>query len=100
MDIKELLKLSEKRFDIETNNQTLDIIYTGWKYLILDMIAKLYDVSDYEKYLKYSEIDIKKIKAGVMENKMLKFANEYDFMGKNINYSIETSVIVSNYLED
>ena len=88
IDLKKLLQSSEKRFDIETNNRTLDIIYTGWKYLILDMIAKLYDESDYKNYLKYSEIDNEKIKDRMMDNKMLKFTNEYDFLVSSQSSSV------------
>ena len=96
-DMKELLKSSKNEFDIEHNNRTLDIIYTGWKYLILDMIAKLNEERDYNNYLEYSEILDEKIKDKPIDNKILKFADAYDFLTKNISYSIETSMIVSNY---
>ena len=96
-DLKELLKSSKKEFDIESNNRTLDMIYTGWEYLILDMISKLYAEPDYDKYLEYSELDHEEIKEKAFDNKMLKFDKEYNFLTKNISYSIETSMIVSNY---
>lgn len=96
-DMKKLLESSKGEFDIESNNRTLDMIYTGWEYLILDMISKLYDEPDYDKYLGYSELDHDEIKEKAFDNKMLKFDKEYDFLTKNISYSIETSMIVSNY---
>ena len=96
-DIKELLKLSQKEFDIDNNNRTIDMIYTGWKFLILDMIAQLCEVRDYKKYLEYSKIPDEKIKNKPIDNKIFKFIDAYNFLNKNISYSIETSMIVSNY---
>jgi len=97
-NIEELLKSGNKKFDIEKNNKTIDMIYAGWKYLIKDMIINFYDESDYKKYLENSVISPEKIK-GSIDNKILKLNNEYNFLIKNIGYSIETSVIVSNYKE-
>ena len=98
--LKDLLKLNKKEFDIDNYNQTFDMISSGWKFLIIDIIAKLYEESNYEKYLTYSEIDRDKIKDKAFDNKMLKLNKEYDFLTKNISYSIETSMIVSNYTKD
>lgn len=96
-NLKDLLEHSEDKFDIDNNNRTIDMIYTGWKFLILDMIAKLPGEQDCKKYLKYSKIQDDKIKDKPIDNKILKFADAYDFLNKNISYSIETSMIVSNY---
>ena len=63
------------------------------------MIINLYKIIDYNEYLINSEIKVKEIKDSSIKNKMLKFNNEYKFLNNNIRYSIETSVIVSNYLE-
>lgn len=86
-------------FDVESNNKIIDIISAAWKYLFLDMIIKLYEMPDYKKYLPNNEkeFDNKKTK---IDNLFFKFQHEYKFLNKNINYSIETSVIVSNFIED
>jgi len=99
-DMKELFKSSEKRFDIDNNNRTIDMLYTGWKFLILDMIAKLCEERDYKKYLEYSKIEDDKIQNKSIDNKIFKFVDAYNFLNKNICYSIETSMIVSNYKGD
>lgn len=98
-DLKMLLQSNQKKFDIEVNNKIIDIIYSAWKYLILDIIIKLYGMPDYEDYLENSEVEIEK---GTKKIEILfsKFNHEYKFLNRNINYSIETSLIVSNHLED
>ncbi len=98
-DLKELLQLNQEKFDIEKNNKIIDIIYSAWKYLFFDMINKLYELPDHEDYLKNCAIEIKNEMIKI-EQLLLKFNHEYKFLNRNINYSIETSVIVSNYLED
>lgn len=98
-DLKYALTLATKKFDIEENNRTIDMIYSGWKYLISDLLMNFYKQSDYTNYLENSRIPPEEIKNKSIDNKILKFNKEYNFLTKNINYSIETSVIVSNYLE-
>jgi hypothetical protein len=75
-----LLKKGVKDFDVDSENKIIDIIYTGWQYLILH----LYD----ELYANATEVEIKK------------FSKDYNFFMKNICYSIETSVIVSSYMRN
>ena len=77
LKLKKALR-SDGQFDIEIDNKIIDIITTGWNYLLLDLIQKSYD--------SYSTYPIKK------------FKEDYIFLMKNLNYSMETSVIVSGYL--
>jgi len=75
-----LLRKGNKKFDLETDNKIIDIIYAGWRYVILNLCDELY--------------------SDASEEKIEKFTKDYSFFVKNISYSIETSVIVSSYLRD
>jgi len=75
-----LSRKGNKNFDLETENKIIDIIYAGWKYVIVNLCDELY--------------------SNATEEKIEKFSKDYSFFIKNISYSIETSVIVSSYLRD
>lgn len=80
------LKNYNEKFDIDTPNRINDIIYSGWKYLILELFEKFYREQNFYPIKKSSDTDER-------DN----FTDDYSFLIKNINYSIETSVIVSNF---
>lgn len=97
-DLKEILYLNES-FNIENNNSIRDIIYIGWKYLILDMINNFFEIDDKDEYLPNTKIKYDDKDSVSTEKKIQKFSREYEFLISNIRYSIETSMIVSHYLE-
>jgi hypothetical protein len=68
------------KFDLEKDNNIIDIIYAGWKFVILSLIDEIY--------------------SNASEEQIERFSKDYSFFIKNISYSIETSVIVSGYLRD
>ena len=86
--------LSNKKFDIEKHNKIKNIIYTGWKYLIFDIIDSFYQAKE-EDYL--TKCLIKKDDSR-KNLKINKFNNEYNYLLSNLNYSMETSLIVSHYI--
>lgn len=98
ISLGEALNKDNECFDLERSNRIREMVYAGWKFLFKDMIDDFYEISNENEYLKHSDIDYKKITS--IEKKLEKFSYEYDLLLKNINYSIETSVIVSNLLGD
>jgi hypothetical protein len=76
----EIAMQKKDKFDLETENDIIDIIYAGWKFVILSLGNELY--------------------ANASEEKIKEFSKDYSFFIKNISYSIETSVIVSGYMRD
>jgi hypothetical protein len=86
-EIREIMENREKNFNLDSETKIIDIIYAGWSYLISNLFQKLYN--EPKKYPVISKLDD--------ENT---FYKDYNFFIKNINYSIETSVIVSSYLGD
>lgn len=85
-NLKEILQTRDKKFNVDSDNNIIDIIQTGWRFFILHLCEKLY--SD-RNYLVFSSDDDHET-----------FYKDYTFFIKNLNYSIETSVIVSSYLGD
>lgn len=83
----------KEEFDIDKPNQINDIIYTGWKYLIEGLFEKFYNGDQVNYPIKLTEEEKKDKTKQDKDN----FTDDYIFLIKNINYSIETSVIVSNY---
>jgi len=75
-----LSRKGNKNFDLEIDNKIIDIIYAGWKYVIINLCDGLYP--------------------NASEENIEKFSKDYAFFVKNISYSIETSVIISSYLRD
>ena len=98
MDLNEALH-SNDTFDIETNNDITNIIYAGWKFLILDMLDKFYEIRNEHDYLPNCNLKEGERSGKNVEDKILKFSKEYKFLLSNIRYSMETSMIVSHYLE-
>jgi len=82
-------------FNIEKNNKISVIIYTGWKYLILDIIDNFYKTDN-----EFRESNQKIKTDGKLNNKIKLFNEDYKFLLLNLNYSIETSTIVSYYLDE
>ncbi len=87
-------------FNIEENNTIINIIYSGWKYLVIDIIDDFYEKSNYNDYLPKRKIKEEELTEIVIDNKLLKFNKEYLFLLSNLRYSIETSMIVNYYLGD
>ena len=92
--------IHEDIFNIEVNNNVTSMIYAGWKFLLLDILHSFFTTPSHKAYLKNcrlrsDETDGKKN----IEIKVLKFLKEFKFLLSNIIYSMETSMIVSYYLE-
>ena len=96
---------SDGNFDVEINNNIQDIIYSGWKFLLLDIIDNFYVSNNFNEYLTNCCLKNDEIFESALNNqlyimnanKIKKFLKEYNFLLSNIKYSIETSMIVSNY---
>jgi hypothetical protein len=97
LSLKEALKMKNEAFDIEENNKILEMVYAGWQYLLNDLIDSFFNESDPQKYLELSDYDSN---LRPIENKLKKLNKEYIFLIKNISYSIEMSVITSNFRND
>jgi len=98
IDLKNELK-SEGIFNIETDNNIISMVYAGWKFLLLDILDGFYTEKMYEHYLPECRLRDHEKKERNIENKVLKFLKEFQYLISNIKYSMETSMIVSHFLE-
>jgi hypothetical protein len=106
-DLREALKMkgelfdnddSNEIFDIEEYNEILKIIYVGWRHLILDIIDDFYEKSA-DDYLTNVDLKFKEEDSDILK-KIKKFSNQYEFLMKDLIYSIETAIVISNYSGD
>lgn len=85
----------EDNFDLALPCDIRDIVNAGWRYFLENMVISLYKKT--EEDLSGMEADERKI---IITTHINNFMNEYTFLLKNLIYSIETSVITSNYSGD
>ncbi len=94
--LKDFINNKNKNFDLALPSKISDIIISGWKYFLQNIIIPLY--TNPNNYLPNTPIDKKDKK--IMEANLEKFKIEYLYLLNNIIYSIETSVITSYYSGD
>ena len=81
-------------FDLALPSKIIDIINSGWKYFLQNLILPLYNNQENKIQYTSNEAYIK------MKKDLDTFKIDYLYLLNNIIYSIETSVITSNYLGD